>query len=129
MGGSLLFCASSAAVSAAPQRATQRATSQRGCECASASASTGSSGTASASSARSRSIPPQHRVREAARPEAVPLLDEFHRLRDRRVCRYGVHVEQLVGAEAEQVHDVGVEACEAAGHARRDLRVEFGAAA
>ncbi len=56
VGGSMLFCASSAAVSAAPQRATQRATSQRGCECASASASTGSAGVGNASSPRSRSM-------------------------------------------------------------------------
>jgi hypothetical protein len=50
----------------------------------------------------------------------VALLRELHRLGDRRVRRHAPHVEELIGAKAEQVGQVAVEPRDAAAHARRE---------
>ena len=66
----------------------------------------------------------QHGVRELARADAVTALRQLHRLRDRRVRRHALHVQQLRGAESKQVEQVGIETHDAAAHARVEKRVE-----
>ena len=106
-----------------PTAATQRATSQRGCDPSSASASIGSTGCRQHERVALAVEPAQHRVRELARADAVPALCQLHGLRDRRVRRHALHVQQLRGAKSQQVVQVGVEAVRRRrSRARRETR-------
>ncbi len=69
----------------------------------------------------------EHGVGELARADAVARLRQLDRLRDRRVRRHAAHEEQLVGAQSEEVDDVGIEPGEPAAHAKGEHGVEPGA--
>ena len=125
-----LFASSSLRVSSTPQRSTQRATSQRGCDPSSASASIGSASSRQRPSAsRSRSRRRSTAFASLLAPNAVAALRELDGLRDRGVRRHAAHVQQLRGAEPQQIEQIGVEANDAAAHARVEQRVEPSAAA
>ncbi len=67
---------------------------------------------------------PQHRVGELARAYSVTLLDQFDGLRDRRVRRHASHVEKLVDAGAQQVHEIRVEPNQPAAHPGVEMCVD-----
>ncbi len=73
--------------------------------------------------------PAQDGVDELARPQAMALLGQLHRLGDRGVGRNASHLQQLVGAQPDQVGQVAVETRQPAAHARHQGVVDPAAAA
>src|SRR5688572_3318017 len=67
----------------------------------------------------------EDRIGQFARADAMPDLRQLHRLRDRRVRRHAVHVQQLVDAEAQEVSEVGMQASDSAAHTRMQRRIEI----